>query len=355
MRKIIHLDMDAFYASVEQRDNQSLRGKPVVVGRDAQRSVVAAASYEARKFGVHSAMSIQRAKQLCKDLIIVNPHFEKYKEVSLMVRSLMKEYTNIIEPISLDEAFMDVTSNKIGEEFAVNIAKELKEKILKETLLTSSVGISYNKFLAKIASDWNKPNGLKVIHPSQSQEFIDNLKVEKMWGVGKKTLVKMHSLGIYTGKQLKDKSLIELTHHFGKMGKVFYDYARGIDESKVESNWIRKSISCEQTMEHDIKDKTSMIIALYNVVLELVERIKKTGFRGKRLTLKIKYYDFTIQTRSYTQKQILISKEQILPLAKELVKQIPYEEKPVRLIGLGVSDEEIYKHNELNLFSENEN
>lgn len=341
MRKIIHLDMDAFFAQVEQRDDLSIRGKPVVVGRDAMRSVVATASYEARKFGIHSAMSIQRAKQLCKDLIIVEPHFEKYKEVSTTIRALMKEYTDLIEPVSLDEAFMDVTVNKINEAMAVNIAKELKEKIYNETFLTSSAGVSYNKFLAKIASDWNKPNGLKVIHPLQAQQFIDSLKVEKIWGIGPKTLIKMHSLGIYTGKQLRDKSLKELVDNFGKMGKVFYDYARGIDESEVRSNWVRKSVSCEHTMEKDINNHTAMIVAIYNVVLDLVTRIEKAQFKGRRLTLKIKYFDFTCQTRSLTQNTILTTKEEILPIAKQLVKQIPYKEKPVRLIGLGVSLDDI--------------
>ncbi|MBR1627056.1 MAG: DNA polymerase IV [Bacteroidales bacterium] len=350
MRKIIHLDMDAFYASVEQRDDKSLRGKPVAVGHDAPRSVVATASYEARKFGVHSAMSVQTAKRLCKDLIIVEPHFEKYKEVSQTVHALMREYTDIIEPVSLDEAFMDVTHNKKGEELAVNIAKELKSKIFSETFLTSSAGISYNKFLAKIASDWNKPDGLKIIHPSQAQDFINDLKVEKIWGIGPKTLSKMHDLGIYTGRQLREKTLLDLIHNFGKMGKVFYDYARGIDESEVENSWIRKSVSCERTMESDIKDRTAMIVALYNVVLDLTGRIAKAGFNGKRLTLKVKYYDFTIQTRSITQRQILDTKEKILPLAKQLAKQIPYNEKPVRLVGLGVSDEVVRKDKELSLF-----
>lgn len=332
--------MDAFYASVEQRDDVSLRGKPVAVGRDMPRSVVATASYEARKYGVHSAMPVQTAKKLCKDLIIVEPDFEKYKAVSAAIRQIFLKYTDIIEPISLDEAFLDVTDNKIGEQLAVNIAKRIKEEIFYETFLTASAGVSYNKFLAKIASDWKKPNGLKTIHPSQAIAFIDNLKVEKMWGVGPKTLEKMHALGITTGKQLREKSLFELTRHFGKAGKIFYDYARGIDNSAVESNWVRKSVSCEHTLERDISDTTSMIIELYNVVLDLTKRIEKADFKGKRLTLKIKYYDFTVQTRSLTQDRILNTKDRILPLAKELIKKIPYTQKSVRLIGLGVSQQE---------------
>ncbi len=351
MRKIIHLDMDAFYASVEQRDNKSLRGKPIAVGRDMQRGVVATASYEARKFGVHSAMSIAKAKQLCKELIIVPPRFEVYKEVSEQIHSLMHKYTDIIEPISLDEAFMDVTDNKVGEELAVNIARQLKKEILYETLLTSSAGVSYNKFLAKIASDWKKPNGLKVIHPSQAQKFIDELKVEKIWGIGPKTLQKMHSLGIYNGKQLREKSLFDLAKYFGKMGGVFYDYAHGIDNRAVVSSWKRKSVSCEHTLEEDISDKTSIIVALYNVVLDLVTRIEKSEFKGKRLTLKIKYHDFTIRTRSLTQNQILDTKEKILPLAKELIASIPYQQKAVRLIGLGVSEEDKPKSIEATLFN----
>ena len=347
LRKIIHLDMDAFYASVEQRNDPSLKGKPVAVGHDTPRSVVATASYEARGYGVHSAMSVQRAKTLCKDLILIPPHYELYKEVSCIIRELMQKYTDIIEPVSLDEAFMDVTDNKTGEELAVNIARELKKDILSQTALTSSAGVSYNKFLAKIASDWRKPNGLKVIHPSQAMAFIDNLKVEKIWGVGPKTLMKMHSLGIFTGKQLREKSLMDLVHYFGKSGKIFYDYARGIDNSEVVSDWKRKSVSCEHTLEKDLSDRISLTVALYHVVLDLVKRIEKADFSASRLTLKIKYHDFTVQTRSITKNGIFRTKEDILPKAKELLKDIPYTQKAVRLIGLGVSKQVVNSSSEL--------
>ncbi|MBQ7985279.1 MAG: DNA polymerase IV [Bacteroidales bacterium] len=342
--------MDAFYASVEQRDNPSLIGKPLVVAHDAPRSVVATASYAARAYGIHSAMSLQRAKSLCPSLVIAEPRFETYKQVSQQIHEIFHRYTDIIEPVSLDEAFLDVTSNKQQIALAVEVAKRIKHDILCELFLTASAGVSYNKFLAKIASDWNKPDGLKVIHPSQALAFIDNLKVEKIWGVGPRTLQTMHSLGIYNGKQLRKTSLQELVRHFGKAGKTFYDYARGKDLSPVCTYRERKSVSCEQTFAEDLSDWVSVTVALYNVVLDLVQRLDKSGFKGRRLTLKVKYFDFTVQTLSLTDTKVLDGKDKILPLAKQLMKKIPYTQKAVRLIGLGVSSEAKKKDTEPTLF-----
>ncbi|MBQ9253590.1 MAG: DNA polymerase IV [Bacteroidales bacterium] len=344
-RKIIHIDMDAFYASVEQRDDKSLRGKPIAVGMDVERGVVATASYQARTFGVHSAMSIQVAKRLCKDLIIVPPRFSVYKQVSQSIHEIFEKYTNIIEPISLDEAFLDVTKNKKGIELAMEVAKEIKKEIFTELFLTASAGVSYNKLLAKIASDYRKPNGLYVIHPSIAQRFIDDLPVERFWGVGPKTLEKMNGLGIFKGKDIKEKSLSYMKRNFGKAGLIYYDFARGIDNRPVITDYDRKSVGCEQTFEKDISTDSSVTIELYNLVLELCKRIKKTEFKGKTLTLKVKFYDFTQITRSATQIRALSNKERILPIAKSLMKNVDYKNKPIRLIGLSVSNP-IEKHYE---------
>ena len=241
--------MDQFYAAVEQRDNPELQGKPVAVGHDAPRGVVATASYEARKFGVHSAQPIQTAKRLCPELIIVKPRFHIYKEVSAQIRAIFQDYTDLIEPLSLDEAFLDVTQNKRGFLLGVDCAREIKARIKEETRLTASAGVSYCKFLAKIASDWRKPDGLTVIHPDRALDFIAQLKVEKIWGVGQKTAEKMHRMGIFTGLDLRNMSLSRLTQEFGKMGQVFYDFSRGIDNRPIISEWERKSVSCEQTFE----------------------------------------------------------------------------------------------------------
>ena len=244
-RRIIHVDMDQFFAAVEQRDNPELRGKPVAVGHDGQRGVVSTASYEARKYGVHSAQSIQVAKRRCPQLIIVEPHFHKYKEVSRQIHDIMHDYTDLIEPLSLDEAFLDVTQNKIP--LAVDIAREIKQRIFDTTGLTASAGVSYCKFLAKIASDWRKPDGLTVVHPNRAQEFIDQLQVTRIWGIGHKTAEHMHRMGIFTGADLRRCSQAHLIEEFGKMGRLFYDFARGIDERPVVAEWERKSVSCEQT------------------------------------------------------------------------------------------------------------
>ena len=318
LMKVIHVDMDSFFSSVEQRDNPELKGKPIAVGHDAERGVVSTASYEARRFGVHSAQSIQVAKRLCPQLIIVEPHFQKYKEVSAQLHEIFHDYTDLIEPISLDEAFLDVTENKKGIELGVDIAR---------------------KFLAKIASDWRKPDGLTVIHPDRALDFIAQLKIEKIWGVGQKTAEKMHRMGVFTGYDLRNMSLSRLTQEFGKMGQVFYDFSRGIDNRPVISEWERKSVSCEQTFESDISENAAVTIHLYHTVLELVRRIEKNDFEGRTLTLKVKFLDFQQITRSITVDHILRTKDEILPLAKQLMQQVEFHSHPIRLLGLGVSNQ----------------
>ena len=364
--------MDQFFAAVEQRDNPELKGKPIAVGHDAERGVVSTASYEARRFGVHSAQSIQVAKRLCPQLIIVEPHFQRYKEVSAQLHDIFHDYTDLIEPISLDEAFLDVTENKKGIELGVDIAREIKQRIRETTGLTASAGVSYCKFLAKIASDWRKPDGLTVIHPDRALDFIAQLKVEKIWGVGQKTAEKMHRMGIFSGLDLRNMSLTRLTQEFGKMGQVFYDFSRGIDSRPVISEWERKSVSCEQTFESDISENSAVTIHLYHTVLELVRRIEKNDFDGRTLTLKVKFarkreqtearfqsaereqtrqdakffaeqsgraerLDFQQITRSITADHILRTKDEILPLAKQLMAGVEYSSHPIRLLGLGVS------------------
>ena len=362
--KIIHVDMDQFFAAVEQRDNPELKGKPIAVGHDAERGVVSTASYEARRFGVHSAQSIQVAKRLCPQLIIVEPHFQRYKEVSAQLHEIFHDYTDIIEPISLDEAFLDVTENKKGIDLGVEIAREIKQRILETTGLTASAGVSYCKFLAKVASDWRKPDGLTVIHPDRALDFIAQLKVEKIWGVGNKTAEKMHRMGIFTGADLRKVSLARLNQEFGKMGSVFHDFANGIDTRPVISEWERKSVSCERTFEKDIFDNAAVTIHLYHTVLELVRRIEKADFEGHTLTLKVKFarkqeqtevpfqsavreqtrqyakfQDFQQITRSVTVDYILRTKEDILPLAKQLMGDVEFHSHPIRLLGLGVANQ----------------
>ena len=337
-RKIIHIDMDAFYASVEQRDNPELRGKPIAVGHAEKRGVVAAASYEARKYGVRSAMSSLKAKQLCPHLIFVPGRMEVYKEVSAQVHDIFHRYTDIIEPLSLDEAFLDVTVNKPGIPLAVDIAKEIKQAIRKELYLVASAGVSYNKFLAKVASDYRKPDGLCTIHPEQALEFIARLPIESFWGVGPVTAQKMHSIGIHKGTDLQKCSQETLVRLFGKAGYLYYDFARGIDLRPVEAERIRKSVGCERTLEKDISVQSSVIIELYHVATELVERLKRAQFSGNTLTLKIKFHDFNQITRSLTQDKELYKKEDILPVAKKLLKEVDYARRPIRLIGLTVSN-----------------
>ncbi len=338
-RKIIHVDMDAFFASVEQRDCPELRGKPVAVAHDEPRGVVSTASYEARPFGVHSAMPVVTAKRMCPQLVLVPPHFDKYKAVSAQIHAIFHDYTDLIEPISIDEAFLDVTENKKNIPLAVDIAKEIRQRIREELHLTASAGVSYNKFLAKIASDYRKPDGLTVIHPDRAQEFIRSLRVEQFWGVGAKTAEKMHFMGIFTGRDLLECSKNHLQEVFGKIGATYYDFARGIDLRPVESEYVRKSVGCEQTFAEDISKRSAVTIELYHTVLELVRRIKKDDFEGRTLTLKVKYADFTQITRSVTQQKSLTTKDEILPLAKRLLKTVSFSSQhAIRLLGLSVSN-----------------
>lgn len=337
-RKIIHIDMDAFFASVEQRDFPELRGIPLAVGHSEERGVVAAASYEARKFGVRSAMASQKAKRLCPQLTFVPGRMEVYKAVSRQIHEIFHDYTDLIEPLSIDEAFLDVTDNKKNIPLAVDIAKEIKKRIREELHLVASAGISYNKFLAKIASDYRKPDGLCTIHPSQAEEFINHLPIESFWGIGPVTAKKMHTLGVHNGEQLRACSLEMLTRQFGKAGIIYYECSRGIDERPVEVVHIRKSVGCEHTLEKDINRQSSVIIELYHVATELIGRLQRSGFTGNTLTLKIKFHDFNQITRSITQGKKLTTLEVILPLAKQLLKEVEYATHPIRLIGLSVSN-----------------
>ena len=330
--------MDQFFAAVEQRNRPELRGKPVAVGWDASRGVVSTASYEARRYGVHSAQSIQVAKRLCPDLIIVEPHFQQYKEVSNQIRDIFHDYTDLVEPLSLDEAFLDVTENKKGIDLGIDMVIQIKQRILDTTQLTASAGVSYCKFLAKIASDWRKPDGLTVVHPDRALDFIAQLKVEKIWGVGQKTAEKMHRMGIFTGDDLRRQSLLHLTQQFGKMGQVFYDFARGVDHRPVISEWERKSVSCERTFESDISQTAEVNAQLDLVISELVRRIAKSHFQGYTLTLKVKFHDFQQITRSITVPHLLLTLAGIQPLARQLMNEVDYRQHPIRLLGLGVSN-----------------
>lgn len=331
--------MDAFFASVEQRDHPELQGIPLAVGYDGPRGVVATASYEARRYGVRSAMAMMRAKRLCPHLMVVAGSHARYKEVSNQVHDIFHDYTDIIEPISLDEAFLDVTENKKGIPLAVDIAREIRQRIRDELHLTASAGISYNKLLAKIASDWRKPDGITTIHPDRALDFIGNLKIEKLWGVGPRTADKMHYMGIFTGADLQKVPLKHLQEVFGKMGRMYYDFSRGIDNRPVETEWIRKSVGCERTFLEDIYKSSAVLIELYHATEELVHRIEKSDFEGHTLTLKVKYADFTQITRSLTIQHTLIDKDDILPVAKRLLHEVTFNaEHPIRLLGLSVSN-----------------
>lgn len=330
--------MDQFFAAVEQHDNAELRGKPVAVGYDGERGVVSTASYEARRYGVHSAQSIQVAKRLCPELIIVPARYERYKEVSTQVMDIFHDYTDLIEPLSLDEAFLDVTHNKVDMALAVDIARDIKRRIYDETGLTASAGVSYCKFLAKVASDYRKPDGLCTVHPDRALDFIARLPIERFWLVGPKTAKRMHQMGIHNGMQLRQYSLQFLTERFGKAGRLFYDFARGIDNRPVVSTWERKSVGCERTFEHDIATPTAITVSLYHITLELLDRLQRTQFRGHTLTLKVKFHDFQQITRSATTPRPLLCKADILPLAKQLMSEVDHAQRPIRLLGLSVSN-----------------
>ncbi|MGY5849283.1 DNA polymerase IV [Salegentibacter sp. F14] len=336
-RKIIHIDMDAFYASVEQLDNPDLKGKAIAVGGSSKRGVVAAASYEARKYGVKSAMSSVLAKRNCPHLIFIKPRFDRYKEISQVIRAIFMEYTDLVEPLSLDEAYLDVTENKKGNPSATLIAKEIREKIKEKTGLNASAGISINKFIAKIASDFNKPNGQKTVNPEEVSEFLEALDIRKFHGVGKVTAEKMYLLGIFTGKDLKTKSLKYLMERFGKSGAHYFNVVRGIHLSEVKPNRIRKSLGAERTFRENISSEIFMLERLEDIAEEIERRLKKSKVAGKTVTLKIKYSDFSLQTRSKTISYFISEKSLILEMAKELL----YQEKmknSVRLLGISLSN-----------------
>ncbi len=337
IRKIIHIDMDAFFASVEQMDHPSLKGKAIAVGGSKERGVVAAASYEARKYGIRSAMPSVVAMKKCPDLIFVPPRFDRYKEISLQIQQIYFDYTDLVEPLSLDEAFLDVTENKIGNPSATSIAREIRERIKNEVGLTASAGISINKFLAKVASDMNKPNGQKTIPPDEVLDFMEKLPIQQFFGVGKKTAEKMIFHGIFTGKQLKEKSLIYLVNHFGKSGKHFYNIVRGIHHSKVKPDRIRKSIGAERTFQKDLDSEQLMIEQIQKVLEKLEKRISEKRAKGRTITLKIKFSDFKVQTRSKTRLHYYEKKEEIYPVVVELLRQEKIE-KPVRLLGVTLSN-----------------
>ena len=336
-RKIIHIDMDAFYASVEQMDYPELRGKPLAVGGGESRGVVAAASYEARKFGVRSAMSGYLAKKNCPDLLFVKPRFDRYKEISKKIQNIFYEYTDAVEPLSLDEAYLDVTHNKKGNTSASLIAQEIRKQIFDEIGLTASAGISVNKFVAKVASDYNKPNGQKTVGPDEVLDFLEQLPIKKFYGVGKVTTEKMYQLGIFTGLDLRSKSLEFLEKHFGKSGAFYYYVVRGIHNSEVKSNRIAKSVAAEHTFDENLSSEIFMIEKLETIAMALEKRLRRYNVSGKTVTLKIKYSDFNIQTRSKTLPYFIADKSLLVETAKELLYQERMKDS-VRLLGISLSN-----------------
>jgi DNA polymerase-4 len=336
IRKIIHVDMDAFYASVEQLDFPELRGKPVAVGGSKDRGVVSAASYEAREYGVKSAMSSALAARMCPGLIFVPPRFERYREISQQIRAIFHEYTDLVEPLSLDEAFLDVTENKLDFPSATLLATIIRQRIKDEVGLNASAGISINKFTAKIASDVNKPNGQLTIPPDEVLDFLEKLPIAKFFGVGKVTAEKMNRQGIMTGSDLKKKSLEYLRQNFGKQGQHFYNIVRGIQHAVVVPDRIRKSIAAERTFQLDLISERKMLEHLTHIAEILEKRMDSTGAAGKTISLKFKFSDFTVQTRSKTVRISVATKEAILPIIEELFLQEPIH-KAVRLLGISVS------------------
>ncbi|MFC7290808.1 DNA polymerase IV [Hirschia litorea] len=337
IRKIIHIDMDAFFASVEQRDNADLRGKPVAVGGSAARGVVAAASYEAREFGVRSAMASVVAKRKCPDLIFVPPRFDVYREVSHQIRKIFEEHTDLIEPLSLDEAYLDVTQNKQNIESATQIALRIRERIWEDTQLTASAGVSYNKFIAKLASDQNKPNGQCVITPQHGPDFVMSLPVRRFHGVGPVTAAKMESLNVFTGADLRDMSLDLLKAHFGSSADYLYGAVRGIDERPVRVDRVRKSVGVERTFNDDLHDMAAVETAMERIIPMLWERIERANATGYTLTLKVKFSDFKQITRSHTLTHAVSDIDTVYDTKDLLLKMIPSPLKPIRLLGLTLS------------------
>lgn len=338
MRKILHVDMDAFFASVEQRDDPALRGKPVVVGGEGKRSVVAAASYEAREFGVFSAMPMSVAKQKCRHLVIVPHRFHIYKNVSAQVREIFHSYTDMVEPLSLDEAYLDVTENKKQMKIATEIAQEIKREVFEATNLTCSAGVSINKFIAKIASGMNKPDGLTVIKPKQISQFVAELPIEKFYGVGQATANRLHAEGIKNGADLRTFSEVELGNKFGKMGRYLYQVCRGIDEREVSADRIRKSVSVERTFEEDLMTDEE-VMKIFDYLLEkLISALNRIEVKGRTVQIKYRYPDFSTFTRSRSLSYFTDDLTTIGQICRELYAQHADSTKGVRLLGVGLSN-----------------
>jgi DNA polymerase-4 len=339
-RKIIHIDMDAFYASVEQRDFPEYRGKPLVVGGppEGRGGVVATASYEARKFGIHSAMPSRTAQRLCPDAIFVFPRFDAYKAVSKHIREIFHRYTDMIEPLSLDEAYLDVSNDKQGIGYAMDIARLIRLAIKTELNLTASAGVSINKFVAKIASDMNKPDGLTFIGPSKIEAFMETLAVEKFHGVGKVTAAKMQGMGLHTGGDLKKMSEAAMIQHFGKPGRFYYQIVRGIDNRPVQAHRETKSMSVEDTYQKDLTTKDAMLPELEVLSERLSTRLQRSNLKGRTVTVKFKFNDFTIMTRSHSLSALINDKENIIQTVKAILEIAPLEERSVRLLGVGISN-----------------
>lgn len=338
-RKIVHVDLDAFYASVEQRDKPCYRGKPLVVGGLPQeRGVVVAASYQARKFGIGSAMPSYLAQQKCPSLIFAPPRLEVYRSISTQIHAIFKHYTDLVEPVALDEAYLDVAQNKLGLPYATTVARQIKAAILAETGLTASAGVSFNKFLAKMASGMNKPNGLTVILPEQAAAFVAALPIEKFHGIGQVTATKMHNLGIHTGEDLKQYTQVDLVRHFGKVGRFYYLIARAEDNRIVEPNRIRKSIGAETSFTKDLDDPQIMLLELETITQTVQHRLESYQALGRTITLKVKFADIQQITRSKTVMAAIGEALAISQLAKELLAAIPLQGRSVRLLGISLSN-----------------
>ncbi len=338
-QKIIHIDMDAFFAAVEQRDNPSLRGRPVIVGGDPdRRGVVATCSYEARKFGVHSAMASKTAVRLCPKAVFVRPRFSEYKEASDTIRSIFLDYTDLVEPLSLDEAYLNVTENKKNIPYATMIAKDIRNRIFAETNLTASAGVSYNKFLAKTASDVNKPDGMTVIRPCDAESFLEQLPIGKFYGIGKATEKKMLALGITKGRELKELPLEKLIRHFGKAGAFYYDIVRGIDRREVMPERIRKSVGKETTFNEDISDRDQMCDIISKLSHQVSGYLLKNSIKGRTVTLKVKYDNFECATRSITLENCIDDPAAIQSQALSLLLETEAGKRKVRLLGVSLSN-----------------
>lgn len=339
-RKIIHMDMDAFYASVEQRDFPEYRGMPIVVGGspEGRGGVVATASYEARKFGIRSAMPSKTAQRLCPQAIFVLPRFDAYKAVSKSFHAILHRYTDIIEPLSLDEAYLDVTEDKLGIGYAMDIAESIRAAVKKELGLTVSAGVSINKFVAKVASDLHKPDGLTFIGPSRIESFMESLPVGKFYGVGKVTAEKMHRLGLVTGGDLKKHSEDELVAHFGKTGRFFYQIVRGIDDRPVQPYRETKSVSVEDTYGEDLEDMQHIQLELSKLADRLVTRLNRLELKGRTLTVKFKFHDFTLTTRSVSVLSFIEDKAAMLSLVEKIMDNLDLKGRKIRLLGVGISN-----------------